>query len=115
MSTNQVELRAFAHVTRMQPRYAAFEAIVADGDIPLVGMSQLFVEIAPGNEVFRIADRALKATAVRAGSQVVEREFGFLACMPTLRTRSSRQPLRSSASLGWRQPTAFAQQSCLPS
>lgn len=63
----------------MQPRYAAYEATVADGDIPLVGMAQLFIELAPGNEVYRLADAALKATAVRPGSQVVEREFGLLA------------------------------------
>jgi hypothetical protein len=75
----QVELRAFGHVSRMQPRYAAYEATVADGDIPLVGMAQLFVELAPGNEVYRVADAALKATSVRPGSQVVEREFGLLA------------------------------------
>ncbi|HEX9464428.1 MAG TPA: hypothetical protein VGB82_17655 [Alphaproteobacteria bacterium] len=52
---------------------------MADGDIPLVGMAQLFVEVAPGNEVYRVADAALKATSVRPGSQVVEREFGLLA------------------------------------
>lgn len=63
----------------MQPRYAAYEATVADGDIPLAGMAQLFFELAPGNEVYRVADAALKATSVRPGSQVVEREFGFLA------------------------------------
>lgn len=74
-----VELRAFGQVSRMQPRYAAYEATVADGDIPLVGMAQLFVEVAPGNEVYRAADAALKATSVRPGSQVVEREFGLLA------------------------------------
>jgi hypothetical protein len=74
-----VELRAFGQVSRMQPRYAAYEATVADGDIPLVGMAQLFVEVAPGNEVYRVADAALKATSVRPGSQVVEREFGLLA------------------------------------
>lgn len=74
-----VELRAFGLVSRMQPRYAAYEATVADGDIPLAGMAQLFVELAPGNEIYRLADAALKATAVRPGSQVVEREFGLLA------------------------------------
>ena len=63
----------------MQPRYAAYEATVADGDIPLVGMAQLFVAVSPGNEVYRVADAALKSTSVRPGSQVVEREFGLLA------------------------------------
>lgn len=73
-----IELRAFGIISRMQPRYAAYEATVADGDIQLAGMAQLFVEMAPGNEVYRLADIALKGTPVRPGSQVVEREFGFL-------------------------------------
>jgi hypothetical protein len=76
---DRVELRAYGLVSRMRPRYAAYEATVADGDIPLVGMAQLFVELAPGNEIYRLADAALKATSVRPGSQVVEREFGLLA------------------------------------
>jgi ethanolamine utilization microcompartment shell protein EutS len=74
-----LDLRAFGMVSRMQPRYAAYEATVADGDIPLAGMAQLFLELAPGNEIYRLADAALKATTVRPGSQVVEREFGLLA------------------------------------
>lgn len=73
------ELRAYGIVSRMQPRYAAYEATVADGDIPLEGMAQLFLELAPGNEIYRLADAALKATTVRPGSQIVEREFGLLA------------------------------------
>lgn len=72
------QLRAFGTVSRMQPRYSAYQATVADGDIPLVGMAQLFVELAPGNEVYRVADAALKATGARPESQVVEREFGLL-------------------------------------
>lgn len=79
MSVSPVELRAFGIVSRMQPRYAAYEATVADGDIPLMGMAQLFVELAPGNEIYRLADAALKATSVRPSSQVVEREFGMLS------------------------------------
>ena len=79
MSVSPVELRAYGIVSRMQPRYAAYEATVADGDIPLMGMAQLFVELAPGNEIYRLADAALKATSVRPSSQVVEREFGMLS------------------------------------
>lgn len=79
MSEPGVDLRAYGIVSRMRPRYAAYEATVADGDIPLVGMAQLFLELAPGNEIYRLADAALKATTVRPGSQVVEREFGLLA------------------------------------
>lgn len=79
MAVASRELRAYGIVSRMQPRYAAYEATVADGDIPLAGMAQLFVEIAPGNEIYLLADAALKATNVRPSSQVVEREFGMLS------------------------------------
>jgi hypothetical protein len=79
VAASPVELRAYGIVSMMQPRYAAYEATVADGDIPLMGMAQLFVELAPGNEIYRLADAALKATSVRPSSQVVEREFGMLS------------------------------------
>jgi ethanolamine utilization microcompartment shell protein EutL len=41
-------------------------------------MSELFIEVAPGNEIFRCADVALKAADVRPALQIVEREFGLL-------------------------------------
>ena len=74
----EVELRAYAYIDRMQPQFAAFEGTVVSGDIPVAGMAELFIEIAPGNQVFRVADIALKTAEVRPGSMWVEREFGFL-------------------------------------
>jgi len=35
------------------------------------------VEMAPGNEVFRVVDIAVKATEARPGAQIVEREYGM--------------------------------------
>ena len=80
------ELRAFVLIDRMQPRYAAYTGATVQGDLPLAGMAQLVAEIAPGNEVFRIVDAALKAARVRPSSQIVEREFGFLAIHSADRT-----------------------------
>ncbi|GIT49777.1 MAG: hypothetical protein Ct9H300mP14_17050 [Gammaproteobacteria bacterium] len=37
--------------------------------------------MAPGNEVFRLVDKALKGSSVEATSQIVEREFGFSYCV----------------------------------
>jgi hypothetical protein len=74
----QLQLRAFFYIDRMQPQFAAYIGTVTQGDIPVAGMAQLYIELAPGNEVFRIADIALKATEVRPGTQIVEREFGLL-------------------------------------
>jgi len=62
----------------MQPQYAAYFGTVTAGDIPVAGMAQLYVEVAPGNEVFRVVDMAVKATEVKPGVQIVEREFGML-------------------------------------
>ena len=40
-------------------------------------MADLYIEVAPGNEVFRLVDIAVKATQAKPGAQVVEREFGM--------------------------------------
>lgn len=72
------QLRTFALIDRMQPQCAAHIAATCQGDVPIAGMSELFVEVAPGNEVFRVADIALKAADVRPALQIIEREFGLL-------------------------------------
>lgn len=75
---NNLQLRAYFFIDRMQPQYAAYFGTVTSGDIPVAGMAQLYVELAPGNEVFRVVDMAVKATDVKPGVQIVEREFGML-------------------------------------
>ncbi|MEZ5646232.1 MAG: hypothetical protein R3E94_12515 [Burkholderiaceae bacterium] len=77
-NSNGLQLRAFFFIDRMQPQFAAYIGTVTAGDIPVAGMSQLYVELAPGNEVFRVVDMAVKATEVKPGVQIVEREFGML-------------------------------------
>ncbi len=72
------QLRTYAFVDRMQPQAAAHVASTCQGDVPVAGMSELFIEVAPGNEIFRCADIALKSADVRPALQVVEREFGLL-------------------------------------
>jgi len=73
-----LELRTYTFLDRIQPQYAAFIGTVVNGDIPIAGMAQLFIEVAPGNVIFRVADIALKSADVRPGVQIVEREFGVL-------------------------------------
>lgn len=73
-----VDLRAFVSIDRMQAQTAAHIAATSQGDVPVAGMAELFVELAPGNDVFRVADVALKAADVRPALQIVEREFGLL-------------------------------------
>jgi ethanolamine utilization microcompartment shell protein EutL len=72
------QLRTFAFIDSMQPQAAAHTAATCQGDVPIAGMSQLFIEVAPGNEIFRCADVALKAADVRPALQIVEREYGLL-------------------------------------
>ena len=72
------QLRTYAFVDRMQPQAAAHVASTCQGDVPVAGMSELYIEVAPGNEIFRCADIALKAADVRPALQVVEREYGLL-------------------------------------
>jgi hypothetical protein len=61
----------------MQPQFAAFVGTVTQGDLPVEGMAALYVEMAPGNHVFRVVDVAVKTTLARPGAQIVERQFGM--------------------------------------
>jgi hypothetical protein len=70
-------LRCYCFIDRMQAQYAAFIGTVTQGDLPVEGMASLYVEMAPGNEVFRVVDIAVKATEAKPGAQIVEREFGM--------------------------------------
>ena len=77
MNDSNFSLRCFCFIDRMQPQYAAFVGSVTQGDLPVEGMASLYVEMAPGNEVFRMVDIAIKNTEARPGAQIVEREFGM--------------------------------------
>ena len=70
-------LRCYCFIDRMQAQYAAFVGTITLGDLPVEGMAALYVEMAPGNEVFRVVDIAVKATESKPGAQIVEREFGM--------------------------------------
>lgn len=72
-----LELRAYSYIDRMQPQYASFVGTVTQGDLPTEGMAALYVEMAPGNHVFRVVDVAVKATEARPGAQIVERQYGM--------------------------------------
>lgn len=74
---NEFSLRCYCYLDRMQPEYAAFVGTITQGDLPTAGMASLYIEMAPGNEVFRMVDIAVKATEAKPGAQIVEREFGM--------------------------------------
>src|SRR3970040_2558991 len=76
--TRGIELRSFAFRDSLQPQYAAFLGTVAQGFLPLASDSSLWVEVAPGIEINRRTDVALKATSVKPGLQIIERYYGVL-------------------------------------
>jgi len=72
------ELRAYTFIDVLQPQFTAFIASTARGYLPVAEQASLFVEIAPGMDINRVTDVALKRTNVRPALQVVERAFGLL-------------------------------------
>ena len=78
MGEQDFQLRAYAFIDSMQPQYAAFLGSELDGDVPLATMAELWMELAPGSEIYNLLDSALKNTDAKPGLQMVEREFGVL-------------------------------------
>ena len=72
------ELRTYCFLDIMQPQFASFTASTAKGYLPVEKQAALWVEVAPGIEINRVTDVALKKTDVRPAVQVVERANGLL-------------------------------------
>jgi len=62
----------------MQPQFAAYQATVGRGYLPVSGMAAIYIETAPGMPINRVTDLALKYTSVRPAELIVERAFGML-------------------------------------
>ncbi|MGI6143691.1 MAG: hypothetical protein ACOYEK_07560 [bacterium] len=73
-----LDLRAYAYLDSLQPQFAALTAALVQGNFPRANDAALYLEVAPGIEVYRLVDIALKASGVELGYQMVEREFGML-------------------------------------
>lgn len=73
-----MDLRTYILIDSMQPQYAALTGVLLRGDVPVEGMAEIFVELAPASDVYEMLDAALKTTQVRPGLLRVEREFGTL-------------------------------------
>jgi ethanolamine utilization microcompartment shell protein EutS len=65
-------------IDSLQPQFASFLGTVAQGFLPVPGQASLFVEVAPGMDIMRLTDVALKATDVRPGMMIIERMYGML-------------------------------------
>jgi ethanolamine utilization microcompartment shell protein EutL len=73
-----MNLRTYVLIDRMQPEYAALTGKITQGEVPVEGMAELYIEVAPAADIYRVMDIALKTTEVRAGALAVEREYGSL-------------------------------------
>jgi ethanolamine utilization microcompartment shell protein EutS len=72
------ELRCYVFIDRLQPQFASFLGTVAQGFLPVPGQAALFVEVAPGMDIMRVTDVALKSTDVRPGMMIIERLYGMV-------------------------------------
>jgi len=75
---NDIDLRTFNYIDSLQLQMASYMCTISKGYFPVGGQSCAIVEIAPGIEINRLTDIALKSTGVVPGIQVVERSFGML-------------------------------------
>jgi ethanolamine utilization microcompartment shell protein EutL len=62
----------------MQPQYGALTGKTMQGEIPVEGMAEIYIETAPASDIYKVMDIALKTMDVRAGALAVEREYGSL-------------------------------------
>lgn len=76
--SKKFELRTLTFIDSLQPQLAQF--IAKDNRVydPSEYDAALFIEIAPAMEIHAMIDMALKATKVRLGSVVTERQFGLM-------------------------------------
>mgnify|MGYP003574224450 CR=1 FL=1 len=75
---SNIDLRTYIFLDSLQRQMASFISTISRGYLPVAGQACCIVEIAPGIEINRLTDIALKATNVTPGLQVVERSFGLL-------------------------------------
>ena len=73
-----IDVRTYIFLDSLQLQMASFLATISRGYYPVADQACCVIEIAPGIEINRLTDIALKATNVAPGLQVVERAFGLL-------------------------------------
>ncbi|MDA3940122.1 MAG: hypothetical protein PF693_12595 [Spirochaetia bacterium] len=75
---SEIDLRTYNFIDSLQLQMASYMCTISRGYFPVGGQSCAIVEIAPGIEINRLTDIALKSTGVVPGIQIVERSFGLL-------------------------------------
>ena len=72
------ELRSFIFIDRLQPQTMSYLGTWIKGALPRADQAAQIIEVAPGLDIEGVTDVALKHAEVKAGSLVVERQFGYL-------------------------------------
>lgn len=72
------ELRSFIFINQLQPQTLAYIATWMRGVLPRRNMAAQIIEVAPGLDIERLTNVALKGANIRGGLLVVERQFGYL-------------------------------------
>jgi len=75
---NNIDLRTYVFLDSLQYQMASYISTISRGYYPVAEQACCIMEIAPGIEINRLTDIALKATNVAPGLQVVERSLGLL-------------------------------------
>ncbi len=73
-----MQLRTYLLIDQMQPQYGALTGKTMQGEVPVEGMAEVYIETAPASDIYKVMDIALKTMDVRAGALAVEREYGSL-------------------------------------
>ncbi|HUX12830.1 MAG TPA: hypothetical protein VMW87_07355 [Spirochaetia bacterium] len=73
-----IDLRTYVVLDSLQPQMASYLSTISRGYFPVAYQACCVIEIAPGIEINRLMDIALKATNVTPGLQVVERSYGMM-------------------------------------
>ena len=72
------QLRTFSFLDQLQPQLASYVAKDNKAFDPSEYDAAMYIEIAPAMEIHQMIDLALKATRVRLGVVITERQFGQL-------------------------------------
>lgn len=78
MAKSEYQLRVYSFIDQLQPQLAAYVAKDNKAFDPSEYDAALYVEIAPAMDIHVMIDLALKATRVRLGVVITERQFGQL-------------------------------------
>jgi hypothetical protein len=71
-------IRSYFFVDQLQPQTMCYLGTFARGFLPRQNMAAVVVEVAPGLEIEKLTDIAIKAVDVKPGILVVERQYGYL-------------------------------------